>query len=118
MNKNITLVLEKEQEAIAKFIIKGLTIKQMSEKLMCSTSTVSYKLNKMFKKHAVTSRREFVFSIVGKILDNKTQEIKKRNEAIKEFRNIISNLSKNKQDSDKFSFWENKAYEILDEIDY
>ena len=41
-----------------------------------------------------------------------------QNETIKEFRNIISNLSKNKQDLDKFSFWENRAYEILDKIDY
>jgi len=114
MKKINSLTLENEQEAITKYLIKGLTIKEMSEKLMCSTSSVSYKLNKLFKKHRVETRREFIYGIIGQILDNKTKEINAKNNTIKEFRSIIHNLSQNKDNSETFSVWENKAKILLD----
>ena len=59
-----------EHRVIAKCIFKGLTIAQIAKKLDCSESTVSNRLNTLFRKYKAKNRFEFVISVFGQIIEN------------------------------------------------
>lgn len=70
MKKNMKDRIMREHKIIAKCIFKGLTIAQIAQKLNCSESTVSNRLNGLFKKYKAKNRFEFIISVFGQIIEN------------------------------------------------
>ncbi len=92
MKKNLQDRIMREHRFIAKCIFKGLTIAQIAKKLNCSESTVSNRLNGLFKKYKAKNRFEFIISVFGQIIENqKTIQQKVELENLK-LRKSIENL--------------------------
>ncbi len=70
MKKNLRDRIMREHRFIAKCIFQGLTIAQIAKKLGCSESTVSNRLNSLFKKYKAKNRFEFIISVFGQIIEN------------------------------------------------
>ena len=68
--KNLQDRIMCEHRFIAKCIFQGLTISQIAKRLNCSESTVSNRLNGLFKKYKAKNRFEFIISVFGQIIEN------------------------------------------------
>ena len=57
-----------EQKIITGCILKGMTLKQIAQKLNCAKSTASYKTRKLFYEYSANDRFEFCVNIFTKII--------------------------------------------------
>ncbi len=81
-----------EHRFIAKCIFQGLTIAQIAKKLNCSESTVSNRLNGLFKKYKAKNRFEFIISVFGQIIENQKEMYNKVHTENLKLRKSIENL--------------------------
>jgi DNA-binding CsgD family transcriptional regulator len=120
MSKTIYSKFTKEHINIAKYIFKGLTISQIAQKMCCSNSNVSYKMNALFKKYNVKNRFQFVISVFSEIvnshkntIDSKNYELAKLEVELEKLKEITQNLIKNKNNKENYSYWEQEAQKQL-----
>lgn len=92
MNKNFQDRIMCEHRFIAKCIFQGLTIAQIAKKLNCSESTVSNRLNGLFKKYKAKNRFEFIISVFGQIIENQKEMYNKVHTENLKLRKSIENL--------------------------
>ena len=81
-----------EHRFIAKCIFQGLTIAQIAKKLNCSESTVSNRLNGLFKKYKAKNRFEFIISVFGQIIENQKEMYNQVHTENLKLRKSIENL--------------------------
>lgn len=120
MPKTVNSKFTKEHISIAKYIFKGFTIAEIAQKINCSTSNVSYKMNALFKKYNVNNRFQFVISVFSEIVNNhkttidfKNQELAKLEVELEKLKEITQNLIKNKNNKENYSYWEQEALKQL-----
>lgn len=73
-----------EQKIITACLIKGMTLKQIAQKLNCAKSSASYKTRQLFKEWNAVDRHEFVVNIFTKIISKYKNEIEKLKAIIKQ----------------------------------
>ena len=76
MKKNYQNFILEEQKIITKYIFEGLSSSEIANKLNYSTSTISNRINQLFKKYKVKTRLEFVISLLGEIIKNYKHNLK------------------------------------------
>ena len=101
MNKVISENNELEYQTITKMLLKGSTIAEIAVKLNYSESTVSNRLNELFKKYQAKNRFEFIYNFFSKIIQNYKTKLKFLN---KENKTLKNNLVKIKNIISTFDF--------------
>ena len=76
--KDINLVYE--QKIITTCLMKGMTLKQIAQKLNCAKSSASYKTRQLFKEWNAADRHEFIVNIFSKIILKYKKEIERLKE--------------------------------------
>ena len=95
MNKVVSENNELEYQTIIKMLLKGSTIAEIAVKLNYSESTVSNRLNELFKKYQAKNRFEFIYNFFSKIIQNYKTKLKllnKQNKTLKNSMIKIKNL--------------------------
>lgn len=87
--------INKENAYIAKSILNGLTISQIADNLKCSKSTVSNRLNLLFKKYNAKTRFEFIYRIFGEIISKNKLTIEIKEKEIDSLKEKLSSLTAN-----------------------
>ena len=101
MNRVVSENNELEYQTITKMLLKGSTIAEIAIKLNYSESTVSNRLNELFKKYQAKNRFEFIYNFFSKIIQNYKIKLKLLNKQNKELK---SNLIKIKNILSDFEF--------------
>jgi len=83
-----------EYKKITCCIFEGLTIKDISEKLSYSRSTVCFKLKKLFKQYKVRTKNEFIIAIFSEIVKDKKNKLKNALLKIEELQILNEKLKK------------------------
>jgi len=125
MGKFFSKNLEDEYSKITKLVLKGMTIPQIAQEMNYSESTVSNRLNVLFHKYKATTRVEFVYNFLFKIVQNYkadfrtlSEENRKLKRKLKTVKRIIINIEKNYKYSSELLNWINKGKEYLNKITY
>ena len=112
MHNIIKKALSDEHVLIAKCIFKGMTNAQIADKINCSQSSVSYKLNALFSKYNAKNKIEFIIHIFAQIMSSNKERIKIQEETIKYYekeieniKKIIIGLLKNRRHPENYQYW-------------
>ena len=102
MDKTGTKELEEEYLKITKMILKGMTIPMIANNLNYSESTVSNRLNDLFKRYSATNRFEFIYNFFSRIIQKYKVNLKnlyRENELLKNYiydiKTIVEKTEKN-----------------------
>jgi len=80
------------EKAIIRYILQGLTRKEIANKLNYSRSAISYQINNLFEKYNARTRHEFTLQFMAKVIYAKNQEIDNCNIRIYALENEIVKL--------------------------
>lgn len=101
MKKRLRSKLEAQNGFVTKCILKGMTIVEIAEKLDCSTSTVSNRIKKIFKKYEAKNRSEFILNVLAEIIKKDRDTIQKKELQIYRHQEILQDLFRLKDNKEQ-----------------
>ncbi len=101
MKKNLRSKLEAQNGFVTKCILKGMTILEISQKLNCSTSTVSNRIKKIFKKYNAKNRSEFILNVLAEIIKKDRITLEKKEVELLRHQEILEDLFRLKNNKEQ-----------------
>ena len=93
--------LEAENRFVTKCILKGMTIAQIAQRLDCSTSTVSNRIKKIFKKYNAKNRSEFTLNVLAEIIKKDRNLLQEKESELTRHHQILSDIFKLKNNKEQ-----------------